>query len=140
MSTRFAVSVHILAALAFNKDRPVPSSDLAGSVGTSAAVIRQLMMLLRDAGLVTSQLGKGGGSLLARAPETITLREVYQATESEQVFCTHRNEPGDHCIVGRHILPVLDEVIQRSEAAMFQELEQVTIADIAKNIVGCECS
>ena len=50
-SSRFAVAVHILTLLA-SADGPVPSSLIAGSVGTNPALIRRLVAQLADAGLV----------------------------------------------------------------------------------------
>jgi DNA-binding IscR family transcriptional regulator len=55
-STRFAVAVHTLAALAVNGGKPLRSEDLARSVNTGAVVIRGLLSRLSDAGLTKSQL------------------------------------------------------------------------------------
>jgi len=133
-STRFAVAVHILAALDFHDGTPVNSSDLATSVNTSAAVIRQLLMRLKDAGLVKSQMGPGGGTLLAKKPSGITLRDIWQATEDETIVCMHRNKPGNHCAVGRQILGVLEDVTSQAQQAMFEVLEQTTLEDVSEDI------
>ena len=130
MSTRFAVAVHILTVLAYWKGEPVPSARVARSVNTSPAVIRQIMMRLRDAGLVDARLGKGGGSFLAKPVDEITLLDVYQATESEELFCTHRNGPYEGCMIGRHILLALGEVTERATAALHEELGAVTVGDM----------
>ena len=50
-SSRFAVAVHILTLLA-SAEGPVPSSLIAGSVGTNPALIRRLVAQLAEAGFM----------------------------------------------------------------------------------------
>jgi DNA-binding IscR family transcriptional regulator len=80
-STRFAVAVHTLAALAVSGGKPLRSEDLAISVNTGPVVIRGLLSRLSGAGLTRSQLGAGGGALLAKPANRIRLIDVYQAVE-----------------------------------------------------------
>ncbi|MBW8858053.1 MAG: Rrf2 family transcriptional regulator, partial [Bradyrhizobium sp.] len=53
-STRFAVAVHILTALAVGDGKPMRSEDLAYSANTGAVVIRGLLSRLSEAGLTRS--------------------------------------------------------------------------------------
>lgn len=76
-SSRFVVTVHALAAMAVSDGTPMRSADLAGSASTSAVVIRGLLSRLHQAGLTTSQLGAGGGALLAKPAARIRLLDVY---------------------------------------------------------------
>lgn len=135
-STRFAVGVHILTALAFLDGRPVPSQALAVSVGTSAAFIRQVLTQLRRAGFAASRLGKGGGAVLARSARSIRLDDVYRATCSAPTVALHRSRPSQECAVGRHIQPLLTTVLERAERALLGELRHVSVADLATRIRG----
>ena len=85
-STRFAVAVHTLAAIAVSGGRPMRSEDLAYSANTSAVVIRGLLSRLGAAKLTTSQLGAGGGALLAKPAAQIKLLDVYRAVEDPELF------------------------------------------------------
>lgn len=138
MSTRFAVAVHLLTALGLHRGKPVPSTAIAKSVNTAPAVIRQLLMRLRRAGLVSSDLGPGGGTYLAKDPESISLRDVWQATEDVELIPFHRNDPWEGCPVGRHILPVLEDVSERAESAMLGSLGGESIASIMQQIEARE--
>lgn len=133
-STRFVVAVHVLAALAINNGKPLRSEDLAFSVGTGPVVIRGLLSRLNDAGLTRSQMGAGGGALLARAPERIRLLDVYLATEDSGLFATHRTEPCRDCVVGANILQAVAPSLARARQAMEDELGRTTIADIAADV------
>jgi Rrf2 family protein len=133
-SSRFAVAVHILTALALNEGRPVRSEQIARSAATHPVVIRRLLQALNEAGLTRSQLGQGGGALLARTVDQITLLDVFRATEEGALFALHRGEPDPHCIVGRNIQAVLRAATARAEAALGRELAGTTLADVAREI------
>jgi len=65
-NTHFSMAVHVLSVLAYQEGQVVGSEDLARSVGTNPSFLRGLIGVLRKAGLVETQLGKGGGTKLAR--------------------------------------------------------------------------
>ena len=88
-NTHFSMAVHVLSALAYKDGEVVASEDLARTVGTNPSFLRGLIGQLKDAGLVETHLGKGGGTTLARSPSRITLRDVYRATESGPALTTH---------------------------------------------------
>lgn len=87
---------------------------------------------LRRAGLVDVRHGAGAGWSLARAPEGITLLEVYDAVEQEPLFGMHRTEPNLECPVGRGIQPALGHVYGEIEQALRRELERTSIVDVLR--------
>lgn len=133
-SSRFVVAVHALTALAVSDGTPMRSADLAASANTSAVVIRGLLSRLHQSGLTKSQLGAGGGALLAVPAANIRLLDVYKAVEDTRLFTLHRLQPMDRCAVGGNIQDALRPVLDRASAAMETELASVTIADIATDV------
>lgn len=133
-STRFAVAVHTLTALTVSDGKPMRSEDLAYSVNTSAVVIRGLLSRLSDAGLTRSQLGAGGGALLAKPAVSIRLLDIYEAVEDTEIFSLHRTLPCENCAVGANILEAIEPVLKRAREALEQELAKTTIADIANEV------
>ncbi|OAJ62461.1 Rrf2 family transcriptional regulator [Paraburkholderia ginsengiterrae] len=133
-STRFAVAVHTLAALAVNGGKPLRSEDLARSVNTGAVVIRGLLSRLSDAGLTRSQLGAGGGALLAKPVKSIRLLDVYNAVEDTELFSLPRTPPCFDCPVGANIQQAMHLALQRARNALETELSRYTIADIVAEI------
>ncbi|WP_416841572.1 Rrf2 family transcriptional regulator [Haloferax sp. DFSO52] len=129
-SSRFVVATHVLTNLAVRSDERLSSDRLAWSVNTNPVVIRQLLCSLREAELVDSKRGPTGGFTLARDPDTISLRDIYDAVEDGEPFCFHANEPNDECTVGEHIQPVLNELFEPAIQAMLDELDSVTVADV----------
>ncbi|ELZ84742.1 AsnC family transcriptional regulator [Haloferax elongans ATCC BAA-1513] len=133
-SSRFVVATHVLTNLAVRRDERLSSDRLAWSVNTNPVVIRQLLCSLREAELVDSKRGPTGGFTLARDPEHITLRDIYEAVEDPEPFCFHANEPNDECTVGEYIQPVLGELLEPAVQSMLDELDSVSIADVHETI------
>ncbi|MFE5079191.1 Rrf2 family transcriptional regulator [Streptomyces mirabilis] len=130
-SSRFVVAVHALVALAVSGDKPLRSEDLAYSAHTSPAVIRGLLSRLSSAGLTKSQLGAGGGALLAKPAEEMRLLEVYEAVEDTRLFTMHRTPPPADCAVGSNIVDALQPALIRAREAFEAELDHTTIAELA---------
>jgi Rrf2 family protein len=133
-TTRFAVAVHILTALAENAGAPVRSEQIAESASTNPVVIRSLLSRLAAAGLTTAQLGPKGGALLRRPAEEISLLDVYRAVEQPELFAMHRSQPDRSCHVGRNIQPVLRAATAKAEQALQAELGRTSIAEIAARV------
>jgi Rrf2 family protein len=133
-STRFAVAVHILAALAVNEGKAVRSEQLASSASTNPTVIRRILSTLAEAGITSSQLGYGGGATLAKPANEITLLEVFHVVEEPHIFEMHRSPPDENCFVGRNIQQVLSRTTTKAQQALEAELSKTTIAKVAQDI------
>ncbi|RDK10725.1 Rrf2 family transcriptional regulator [Cupriavidus lacunae] len=134
-SSRFAVAVHILTLLA-SSAQPVPSSLIAGSVGTNPALIRRLVSQLAEAGLVATTMGSTGGATLARPAASITLLNVFRVVETTALITLHQSAPNPACLVGREITGALRKVADRAQAAMDDTLAGITIASMLADIEG----
>lgn len=129
-SCRFAVAVHTLAVLACRKEKAVSSDTLARSINTNPVVVRRLLCDLREAGLVQTQKGVSGGTLLTRPPESISLREVYEAVECSSGLVLPQQAPNPECPIGRRMELLLPEIFAQAQEAMAQSLAQRTLADL----------
>ncbi len=133
-STRFAVAAHALAVIANKCGEPITSERIAYSASTNPAVVRRLLSMLADAGLTRSQLGQGGGALLAKPPEQITLLDVYKAVEEPELVALHRQHPAEDCYIGRYIQETLLETTCAAERAFQARLAETSIADLLAEI------
>ena len=133
-STRFVLAIHVLTSLAITDGKPMRSEDLAFSVQTNATFIRSLLSRLQVAGLTTSQLGTGGGALLAKPSAKIRLLDVYRAVEDGEVFAFHRQGPNESCVVGKNIQEAIRPSLDQATQALERKLGGITIADIAQEV------
>ena len=137
--SRYTVALHILtwmAQVAKKKPDSVTSNQIAASVNTNPVFIRRILTLLRNANLVTVQHGAGVGWNLAKAPDEITLRDVYEAVERKPLFELHHSAPNPACPIGRGIRSALNEFYGKAELAMKQELSRATIADLLERTIA----
>ena len=131
-NSHFALATHVMTVLAVHRDKgPVTSAQIARSINTNPAFLRTLLGQLREAGLIETSLGKGGGAQLARAASRVTLADVYRAVEKRPAIQLHRCAPSKSCVVGRNILPLLDEVVGDVETAALRRLAGTTVAELA---------
>ena len=134
MNTRFAVAVHILTFLQTQGGEPATSELIASSVNTNPSLIRRLLSQLARAGLTTSQLGTGGGALLATPADRITLLDVYHAVDDARDVIPLHPTPNPRCPVGRNIHAALEGRIEAAERALERELARTTIAELAGDV------
>ena len=138
-SSRFAVAVHLMAlamlAQAEAEGELLTSERMAESVCTNPVVVRRILGALRNAGLVASQPGPGGGWRLTRAPERITLRDVYRAVDPEPLLALPHQPASASCPVGRHMRQTLEGVFHAAAEAMERKLAEVTVADVLATVL-----
>lgn len=82
VSTRGDYASRALLSLALHEqDGPTSVRDIAERTGLPQPYLEQILLALKGAGLVRSKRGVGGGYVLARRPEEITLAEVVSAVD-----------------------------------------------------------
>ncbi len=74
-------ALRLVVQLASQGDRPVTIPELALNTRTPADYLAKVLRQLSRAGLVRSQRGPNGGSVLARTPEEISVLDVVQAVD-----------------------------------------------------------
>lgn len=134
ISSRFTMAIHMFACIDTFKNQKMTSDFMAGSIGTNPVIIRKLLQKLKAAGLITVSRGTGGVEV-TRPLEEITFLDIYKAVEctpEEELFHFHEN-PNPLCPVGRNIHHVLDDKLERVQAAMEKELAAITLADVKRD-------
>lgn len=140
ISSSAYMGVETLVRLAAQSaDQPCSTKGLAEWINRSVSYTETLMAQLRKAGLVVSRQGPGGGYILARPADRITVAEVFEAVDAPSDFATRplnadTLEDGD--IRDLHGTDLLWEAL-KSYVLLF--LSGVSLADLAPetaNLVG----
>lgn len=132
LDSRLSSVLHVLLHMA-SKDAPVPSEVLSRYLGTNPVVVRRTMGGLREAGLVRSGRGKGGGWTLSRPLSEITLRDVYAALGEPPLFAFgNRNETPD-CLVEQAVNARVDDAMRDAEARLLERFSTITLADLEED-------
>jgi Rrf2 family protein len=137
-NSRLTVAVHALCwlALAQRQGRPgLTSEQIAASLQSNPVALRRALGPLRDAGLITTGLGPGGGWSLTRPAGEITVADVYAVIEPGTVFALHPHEPRQTCPVGHGIRPVLEDIYADAARALAERLSRHTIDDVLDTVL-----
>jgi Rrf2 family iron-sulfur cluster assembly transcriptional regulator len=94
---RYAVTAMVELAVQ-GGEHPLPLADIARRQSIPLAYLEQIFARLRKSHLVRSVRGPGGGYLLARAAEEITVAEIIQAAE-EPIRMTRCTKEAGGCTV-----------------------------------------
>jgi Rrf2 family iron-sulfur cluster assembly transcriptional regulator len=109
--------------------RPTSVRDIADRTGLPQPYLEQILLALKGAGLVRSKRGVGGGYVLARAPEAITLGQIVSAVEGPIAAGDfgepHQNGACDH--EGQCVLLALWAEVGET---MRRHLDSFTLADM----------
>lgn len=128
VNSQLPIALHILGFLTSRGGEPLTSDVMAETYGTSPVVLRRVLSKLQRAGLVETQRGPNGGSVLARDPKTINLRHAYEAVSIDpQVLCRHPERKGR---IENAMADFMNGVMGDAERALLDKLEGVTIAEM----------
>src|SRR5699024_8715355 len=111
-----------------NPNEVCTSAWIAGSVNTNPVVIRQIMGMLKKAGMIESKSGVPGARLIQSSSQ-ITCLDVYKAVNvvaDEELFSIH-DAPNPDCIVGKNIQAAIEPIFNSAQKAMEKVLNAVTI-------------
>lgn len=113
-------AVRCVLELARNYGKRLSTKDVAIRQEIPAMFLTKILGRLISSGLVTSQRGPGGGIMLAKPPDAITLREVIESIEGPFALNECLGEAGqcgrkEHCKV--------HQVWWRAQQALLRELD-----------------
>ena len=137
VSTRGDYASRALLSLALHKSEGGPTSvrDIAERTGLPQPYLEQILLALKGAGLVRSKRGVGGGYVLARTPEDITLGQIVSAVDGPIVVGDF-GEPHQNGACNHEGQCVLISVWADVGEHMRQHLDSFTLADMVTRVRG----
>jgi len=110
---------------------PASLAEIAAEEDLPRAYLEQLVVNLREAGLVTSTRGARGGYELARPPEAISMAEVLRALEGPIAPMVCASDDPEHAIVcDRSSRCTVNILWVRVRDAVTGALDSMTLADL----------
>ena len=128
--SRLSRMLHVLIHMDRHQG-PVTSDLIAQMLNTNPVVVRRTLSGLREAGYVASEKGHGGGWVLARPLDEITLRDVYAALGEPTVFAIGVAADDPACLVEQAVNAALNEAFTDAEALLLARLGEVTLAALS---------
>ncbi|AKZ61932.1 Rrf2 family transcriptional regulator [Herbaspirillum hiltneri N3] len=128
--TRLSRMLHVLVHMHLLGGRET-SETIALMLNTNPVVVRRTMACLKSHGIVQSEGGKGGGWVLAKTANQVTLLDVQSALSSESIFSIGLSSDHPECPVEAAVNSVVGEALRQSQARFMENLQGVTLADLA---------
>ena len=133
-STRGEYGVRLMVELARHYGAgPVSLAEVADHEELPRPYLEQLVVSLRESGLVTSTRGAHGGYRLARAPEDIRMGEVLRCLEGPLAPMVCASEDPEHAaLCGRTSFCSVNLLWVKVRTAVAGALDSLTLADLAQ--------
>ena len=123
--TEYACIAVLELAARYDQGRPVRIRDIAEANGIPSRFLVQILLQLKNAGLVTSVRGAAGGYQLAGDPAEISLGDVMAVVEGKaNVICSNTSAETS---VSRALQCAWRQIADRQQA----ELDALTLAELA---------
>ena len=132
ISTKGRYSIRILLDLAEHRNGGyIPIKEVAARQEISSKYVEKLMPALKNAGLIDSTHGIGGGYRLTREPDEYTLWEILRLAEGDlaPVACLQENAAACSRAAECRTLPVWEKYYELTK----DYFSGITLADLMNN-------
>lgn len=124
------MAMHALLHMA-TFDRPATSHELAACMGANPVHLRRTLAGLRNAGLVRTTKGRGGGWSLARSLDELTLRDVHMALDESPLLAIGHRKAETSCLVEQVVNAALEGTFRDAEAFLLERFASITLDRLA---------
>ncbi len=115
------------------RSEPTTSEEIAICLQANPVVVRRTMAGLREAGLVASERGHGGGWMLARDLSKISLRDVYAALGEPMLFKLGHETQNPNCILEQAVNVAVDDALHEAQTILVDRFSSIVLADLEKD-------
>lgn len=132
LSTKPRYGLRILAQIAVDTEdgRPAGGKDIAKRQGISTAYMEQILIPLRNAGVISAVRGRNGGYLLARPAEDISVLDIIEIFEGKLELV--EGKACDAC--SQDAICPTREVWDRLSVVLREESAKINVGELAEKI------
>lgn len=118
-----------------NQDVPISLSSISVRQNISIRYLEQLFLKLRNAGIVTSIRGAGGGYLLAKEASGVNIEEIIRAVGEEIQITRCKNKEGSDGCLEQGLFCVTHDIWVGVSENISKYLESITMQDICNDYI-----
>jgi Rrf2 family protein len=133
-NSKLSLALHTLGHMGRAPDVVVTSDQIAEHHHTNPVVVRRVLGLLRDQGIVRSDKGHSGGWRLAKGADQITVAEIYRAIGEPFLNPRPLADLPDTCAIVTALQSVVRHAMAEAETVLLHHLSGRTIADLSAAI------
>ena len=137
--SRLSRTLHVLLHMARHSG-PLTSDVIGKMLGTNPVVVRRTLAGLREAGLVTSNKGHGGGWSIACDLSAVSLMDLHQALGEPAIFALGNADDSTACLVEQAVNAAMDGALRDAETLLAARFRSVSLADLAADFDRRACA
>lgn len=125
----FGLALQALVVLA-KEGGTCPSCEIAKLMSSEPTLLRRILAKLAKEAILVTREGRDGGYRLGKAPEQLTLAEVYRALEVGEA--RHQAVSGTTCTneFGLQMKNALSDILDEVDSGIIGILNHYTVADV----------
>ncbi|WDZ79814.1 Rrf2 family transcriptional regulator (plasmid) [Ensifer adhaerens] len=135
--SRLARMIHVLIHMGLLGGRET-SETIAKMLNTNPVVVRRTMAALKRKGVVDSEGGRGGGWVLLRPLDDLTVLDIQKALDEGEVLAAGVSEDHPTCPVERAANAALVQAFDRAECTLLDEFAKLRLSIIAEHALSAE--
>lgn len=133
--------IHIMLYIAnkhYEGQKLVSALEISESQNISLNYTQQILMKLRQGGLIESERGPKGGFMLSKNPTEINLKEILTASEGDTVEIICENNPINQEKCSKEAFCYLKSVWYGLKDIINGYLEKISLQDLLNNLLKAE--
>lgn len=127
--SRLSRVLHVLMHLG-ESEEPMTSQMIGQMLGTNPSLVRRTMGGLRDAGIVGSTKGHGGGWYLEKPLADVSLADVYAALGEPKLFAIGASDDAPKCLLERSANAATRAALDAARKRFLESLTRQSVADL----------
>lgn len=128
-NSKLSLALHALGHMARTPGTPMTSDQIAQHNATNPVVVRRVLGLLREQGIVRSDKGHAGGWQLAKPADQISVADVYLAIA--EPFLSPAPLGPTTCAIQRTMFETVQAARTEAEAVILRHFRERTLQDLA---------
>lgn len=127
--SRLSRVLHVLMHLG-ETEEPMTSQMIGQMLGTNPSLVRRTMGGLREAGIVGSTKGHGGGWYLEKPLADVSLADVYAALGEPKLFAIGASDDAPTCLLERSANAATRSALDAARERFLEALTRQSVADL----------
>ncbi len=133
-SKKLSLAVKALYVLEKHFDEPLSSNQIASELSVNSSKLRRILSMLVKSNLVESTQGTGGGFILTRGAESISLQEVYCSVEENKAFYLDVHDHEDLNSSSSKMNSFFYDLFADVQIAIEDKMSGISLKDVVKKI------
>ncbi len=127
--SRLSRVLHVLMHLG-ETEEPITSEMIGQMLGTNPSLVRRTMGGLREAGIVGSSKGHGGGWYLEKPLADVSLAHVYAALGEPKLFAIGASDDAPTCLLEQSANAATRAALDAARERFLESLTRQSVADL----------